>query len=126
VDDNLLRIVYDNLLSNALKYGSEGGTIVLDLHVNRTQVVLSVQNDGAGIPQEKMPLLFEKFRRLDLPQYAAQKGSGLGLYICKEIVRKLGGEIWADSKTGEWVRFSFSVPMSVGGGQSHGEENPGN
>jgi two-component system NtrC family sensor kinase len=110
VDDNLLRIVYDNLLSNALKYGREGGTIELDMHENQGQVVLSVKNDGAGIPSEKMSLLFEKFRRLDTPEYATQKGSGLGLYICKEIVRKLGGEIWADSKVGEWVQFSFSVP----------------
>jgi signal transduction histidine kinase len=110
VDDNLLRIVYDNLLSNALKYGREGGTIELDMHENQGQVVLSVKNDGAGIPAEKMSLLFEKFRRLDTPEYATQKGSGLGLYICKEIVRKLGGEIWADSKVGEWVQFSFSMP----------------
>lgn len=109
-DGNLLRIVYDNLLSNALKYGREGGTIVLDLSENHTQVVLSVRNDGAGIPPEQMPRLFEKFSRLDTPECVTQKGSGLGLYICKEIVRKLGGEIRADSKAGEWVRFSFSVP----------------
>ncbi|HSB72922.1 MAG TPA: cache domain-containing protein [Candidatus Methylomirabilis sp.] len=109
-DGNLLRIVYDNLLSNALKYGREGGSIVLDLSENHTQVVLSVRNDGAGIPPEQMSRLFEKFSRLDTPECVTQKGSGLGLYICKEIVRRLGGEIWADSKAGEWVRFSFSVP----------------
>jgi signal transduction histidine kinase len=109
-DGNLLRIVYDNLLSNALKYGREGGSIVLDLSENHTQVVLSVRNDGAGIPPEQMPRLFEKFSRLDTPECVTQKGSGLGLYICKEIVQRLGGEIWADSKAGEWVRFSFSVP----------------
>ena len=109
-DGNLLRIVYDNLLSNSLKYGREGGTILLDVSENHAQVVLSVRNDGAGIPAEQMPRLFEKFSRLDTPECAGQKGSGLGLYICKEIVRKLGGEIWADSKAGEWVKFSFSVP----------------
>ncbi len=110
VDENLLRIVYDNLLSNALKYGREGGTIQLDCFVNHSQVVLGVKNQGAGIPQERMPQLFKKFSRLDAPEYAAKKGSGLGLYICKEIVGKLGGEIWADSKVGEWVKFSFSLP----------------
>jgi two-component system, NtrC family, sensor kinase len=109
-DVNLLRIIYDNLLSNALKYGREGGTILLDVFENHTQVVLSVRNDGAGIPPEQMPRLFEKFSRLDTPECAGQKGSGLGLYICKEVVQKLGGEIWAESKAGEWVRFSFSVP----------------
>ena len=110
VDENLLRIVYDNLLSNALKYGREGGTISLDLFANHTQVVLSVKNDGAGIPQEKMSLLFEKFSRLDTPEHSIKKGSGLGLYICREIMRKMGGDIWAESKSGEWVKFNFSVP----------------
>ncbi|HYL80741.1 MAG TPA: cache domain-containing protein, partial [Candidatus Acidoferrum sp.] len=109
-DENLLRIVYDNLLSNALKYGREGGTIQLDYFANHSQVVLGVRNDGAGIPPEKLGLLFEKFSRLDTPEHSIKKGSGLGLYICREIMRKMGGEIWVDSKLGEWVKFSFSVP----------------
>jgi signal transduction histidine kinase len=57
-----------------------------------------------------MSMLFKKFRRLDTPGYAGEKGSGLGLYICKEIIEKMGGEIWADSKEGEWVKFSFRLP----------------
>lgn len=110
VDPNLLRIVYDNLLSNALKYGREGGAIVLDAQDARDQVILSVRNDSSGIPAEKLSLLFKKFSRLDTPEYAGRKGSGLGLYICKEIVEKMGGEIWAESKMGEWVKFSFALP----------------
>lgn len=109
-DENLLRIVYDNLLSNALKYGREGGTIQLDFFANHSQVTLGVKNDGPGIPPEKQGLLFEKFSRLDTPEHSIKKGSGLGLYICREIVRKLGGEIWVDSRPGEWVKFSFSIP----------------
>ncbi|HET92053.1 MAG TPA: HAMP domain-containing protein [Chloroflexi bacterium] len=112
-DGNLLRIVYDNLLSNAVKYGREGGQIILDAHVSNGQVVLSVQNDSDGIPPEKMGLLFKKFSRLDSPRYATKRGTGLGLYICKEIIEKHGGEIWADSKVGEWVKFSFSLSKSV-------------
>jgi two-component system NtrC family sensor kinase len=109
-DGDLLRIVYDNLLSNAIKYGREGGAIVLDAQKSDSQVTLSVRNDGEGIPPEKMPLLFKKFSRLDGPEYVRKKGTGLGLYICKEIVEKHGGEIWADSQAGEWVKFSFTLP----------------
>jgi two-component system NtrC family sensor kinase len=109
-DGNLLRIVYDNLLSNAIKYGQEGGTVVLDAQKGDGQVTLSVRNDSEGIPPEKMSLLFKKFSRLDTPEYASKKGTGLGLYICREIIEKQGGEIWADSKMGEWVRFSFTLP----------------
>jgi len=109
-DGNLLRIVYDNLLSNAIKYGREGGAVVLDAQENEGQVTLSVRNDSEGIPPEKMPLLFKKFSRLDSPEYASKKGTGLGLYICKEMVEKQGGEIWIDSEMGKWVKFSFTLP----------------
>lgn len=109
-DVNLLKIVYDNLLSNALKYGREGGAIVLDAHETSDMITLSVQNASDGIPPDKMPLLFKKFSRLNGPGAAGKRGTGLGLYICKEIIEKHGGEIWADSKSGEWVKFSFTIP----------------
>jgi len=111
-DSDLLRIVYDNLISNAIKYGRDGGTIMLDAFENRNMVTLSVRNDGQGISPEMMPKLFKKFSRLDSPEYAGKKGTGLGLYTCKEIVEKHGGEIWANSKLGEWVMFSFTIPKS--------------
>jgi signal transduction histidine kinase len=109
-DSNLLRIVYDNLLSNAVKYGEKGGRIELDGRRDGDDVTLSVFNEGKGIPPEKMPKLFQKFSRLDSPEHAKKKGTGLGLYICREIVEEHGGKIWADSKAGEWVRFSFTLP----------------
>jgi two-component system NtrC family sensor kinase len=110
VDGDLLKIVYDNLLSNAVKYGREGGRIILDVYENRDQMTLSVCNDSEGIPPEKRSLLFKKFSRLDSPEYAGKKGTGLGLYICKEIVEKHQGEIWVDSQMGAWVKFSFTLP----------------
>jgi signal transduction histidine kinase len=111
-DSNLLRIVYDNLISNAIKYGRDGGAIELDAYENNNMVTLSVRNEGEGIPPDKLPKLFKKFSRLDSPEYAGKKGTGLGLYTCKEIVDKHGGEIWANSKLGEWVMFSFTIPKS--------------
>jgi two-component system NtrC family sensor kinase len=108
-DGNLLKIVYNNLLSNAVKYGREGGKVVLDVQENRNRVTLSVCNDSEGIPPEKQTLLFKKFSRLDSPEYAGKKGTGLGLYICKEIVEKHQGKIWVDSQMGAWVKFSFTL-----------------
>jgi len=114
-DPNLLRVVYDNLLSNAVKYGREGGKIELDAQKNQKKALtLSVFNEGPGIPADQMPRLFEKFSRLDSPEYSKEKGTGLGLYICREIVEEHGGEIWADSEEGEWVRFSFTLPDQGG------------
>jgi two-component system NtrC family sensor kinase len=109
-DANLLRIVFENLLSNAVKYGREGGAIVLEAQEGTERLTLSVRNDSEGIPPDKLPLLFRKFSRLDTPEYAGQRGTGLGLYICKEIVEKHGGEIEADSRLGEWVKFSVTLP----------------
>jgi two-component system NtrC family sensor kinase len=106
-DPNLLRIVYDNLLSNAIKYGRAGGTILLDAQEGVDSVTLCVRNDGEGLTQEEMAQLFRKFGRLG---QVGKKGTGLGLYICREIIEAHGGEIWVDSKLGEWVMFSFKLP----------------
>lgn len=109
-DRDLLRIVYDNLLSNAIKYGREGGKVVLDGQENDSEVMLSVSNEGIGIPREGMPKLFRKFSRLDSPEARGKKGTGLGLYICSEIIKKHGGKIWAESQEGHWAKFIFTLP----------------
>lgn len=109
-DANLLRIVYDNLLSNAAKYGREGGAIVLTAQEDTDHLTLGVRNDGDGIRPEQMAKLFRKFSRLDSPAYAGKRGTGLGLYICKEIVEKHGGEMWVESEAGEWARFCLNIP----------------
>jgi two-component system NtrC family sensor kinase len=109
-DANLLRIVYENLLSNACKYGREGGRVLLEAEEGAGEVLLSVQNDGPGIAPEEVPLLFGKFSRLHHDEHAASRGTGLGLYICKEIVGEHGGRIGVQSERGRWVRFSFTLP----------------
>lgn len=120
-DRDLLRIVYDNLLSNAIKYGKEGGHIVLEARESDDEVVLSVWNEGPGIPRDKLPLLFQKFSRLDVPSHAKKRGTGLGLFICKEIVERHGGRIWAESEEGKWAKFSFTLPK---GKEERDEEDP--
>lgn len=111
-DRDLLRIVYDNLLSNAIKYGREGGRVVLDARENKHEVVLSVCNEGQGISESKVSMLFQKFSRLDGPEYTGKKGTGLGLYICREIAEKHGGKIWAESTEGQWAKLIFTIPKS--------------
>jgi len=109
-DRNLLRIVYDNLLSNAIKYGKENGEIELNYKQYKEEVVFNVRNEGKGIPKEKMSMLFKKFSRIDSPEYAGKKGTGLGLFICKEILEKQGGKILAESEEGKWATFTFTLP----------------
>jgi signal transduction histidine kinase len=114
-DADLLKIIYRNLLSNAVKYGREGGAIRLEVQEDGQAVTLSVRNDGNGIAPDQMPLLFKRFSRLYHPEHPTQRGTGLGLYICRQIVEKHGGEIWADSKIGEWTRFSFTLRQAKAG-----------
>ncbi|MBT6148575.1 MAG: HAMP domain-containing protein [Gemmatimonadetes bacterium] len=115
VDGNLLRIVCDNLLANAVKYGRDGATITTHAEAAEERGVggylLQVTNEGDGIPADKLALLFRKFGRLDDPRYRGTKGTGLGLYVCREIVEKHGGRIWAESEDGAWARFSLWLPQ---------------
>jgi two-component system, NtrC family, sensor kinase len=114
-DRDLLRIVYDNLLSNAIKYGRESGVIRLEAQPSNGDMVLGVYNEGEGVPPGKMCMLFRKFSRIDNPKHAGMKGTGLGLYICKEIIERHGGRIWAESRAGEWIKFSFTLPNQKDG-----------
>ncbi len=109
-DRNLLRIVYDNLLSNAIKYGNSGGKIQLEVDEDDNYMILSVYNEGQGIPRDKIGKLFKKFSRINGAGDARKKGTGLGLYICKEIIEKQGGKVWAESSEGNWAKFEFSLP----------------
>jgi len=108
-DPDLLRIVYDNLISNAIKYGKDGGVIRLREKIADGRFVFSVYNEGVGIAKEKMPLLFKKFSRIYRTEHAGKRGTGLGLYSCREIIKKHGGKIWAESEPGKWVEFSFDI-----------------
>ena len=110
-DPSLLRIVYKNLLDNALKYGLPGGEIKLGAMRKQNGFQLEVFNQGQGLAPEKIAKLFEKFVRLNGAKNGDRKGTGLGLFITKEIVGKHGGDIWADSQEGKWMRFTFTLPL---------------
>ena len=112
-DPDLLRIVYKNLLVNALKYGKSGGKIRLASRSEKQYERFEVWNEGEGIPREKIGRLFEKFVRLEHAK-ENDRGTGLGLFITKEIIEKQGGEIWAESEAGQWVNFIFTLPKALG------------
>ena len=109
-DPLLLDVVYTNLVSNAIKYGREGGEISLGFKENEKGFSFNVRNEGEGIPQNKLETVFEKFMRLD--EKSPLRGSGLGLYNTREVIVRHGGKIWAESEQGKWVKFIFTLPKN--------------
>ena len=113
-DPNLLQIVVTNLVNNAIKYGRNNTEIKIDLYKDNDNYVVSVFNEGVGISGDDIDKrLFKKFSRLKQAGTEGVKGSGLGLYICNEIIRKHQGRIWVESEFGEWVKFYFSLPVKT-------------
>jgi signal transduction histidine kinase len=110
-DPDKLRQVLVNLIDNALKYASEGS---VEVRVEpRDEVVrFSVTDAGPGIPYDDQTQIFEKFHRLDPNMTKGKGGTGLGLYICRELVDRMEGRIWVDSEPGEGSTFSFELPLA--------------
>lgn len=109
-DPSLLQIVYENLLNNAAKYGREGGRVCVSGQRRNGFAELRVWNDGPGVPVEQIPELFQKFSRLHPPGEQA-RGTGLGLFITREIIRRHGGDISARGEYGQWIEFVFTLPV---------------
>jgi two-component system NtrC family sensor kinase len=109
-DPILMRIVFSNLITNAIKYGRTGGVVNIGFQENSTHYCFHVKNEGPGIPRDKLEAIFGKFVRIDIKELGKQLGTGLGLYNTKEIIEKHGGKIWAESEEGEWADFIFVIP----------------
>ena len=110
-DSDLVHQVVYNLVENAVKFVNEGGSIEFNFQQRGGVVVTTVKNTGAGIPQEELPRLFERFYKSDKSRSLDKSGVGLGLYIVKTILGALGGEISVASMEGEYCAFSFSLPQ---------------
>ena len=109
-DGNLLARLFDNLINNAIKYGSEGKKIIVKVDATDTVVTVSVTNFGYVIPKEELPLLFEKFYRVEQSRSVNTGGTGLGLAIAKNIVDMHGGTIGVTSDLNGTV---FTVKLKV-------------
>src|SRR5699024_1746343 len=105
-----LEKVWENILSNALKYTPSDGEINISMKETETKAVISVQDNGIGITEENIPYLFERFYRVDEARNADIEGTGLGLSIAKEVVELHGGDIKVKSKVGKGTVFSVRLP----------------
>jgi PAS domain S-box-containing protein len=110
-DENKLRQVLVNLVDNAVKYSPEGGRVELRVRSANGSCLIEVADEGLGIPPEERDRIFEKFYRLDPQQSKGVGGSGLGLYICRELVERMEGRLRVESEPGRGSCFTVELPL---------------
>ncbi|MFL8937463.1 cell wall metabolism sensor histidine kinase WalK [Rossellomorea oryzaecorticis] len=111
IDTDKITQVLDNIISNALKYSPEGGTITFNVKENNGFIEISVSDQGLGIPKENLDKVFERFYRVDKARSRQMGGTGLGLAIAKEMITAHGGDIWATSVEGKGTTITFTLPF---------------
>jgi signal transduction histidine kinase len=111
-DAERTRQVLTNLVDNAIKYSPQGGRIELGVEVDDEHARFTVRDEGLGIPLGEQERIFDKFYRLDPDHLRGIGGSGLGLYICRELVRSMHGRIWVESDPGKGATFTFELPVA--------------
>jgi signal transduction histidine kinase len=110
-DPDRLEQILLNLLSNAVKYSPDGGTVTVSARADGHFVTVTVSDEGIGIAPEHQSRLFERYQRVVTDK--SIKGTGLGLYLTKELVEAQGGEIWVESEPGKGSHFSFTLPRGT-------------
>jgi signal transduction histidine kinase len=118
IDDERMRQVFVNLLSNAIKYSDSGGSVTVRAEKHPDELIFQVSDHGIGMSPETMKHLFERFYRAG--DKSGRGGTGLGLYITRQIVEAHGGHIWVESRPSEGSTFSFNLPLKGKGGDGHG------
>ena len=110
IDTDKMTQVIDNILNNAIKYSPDGGKITVTMKTTDDQMILSISDQGLGIPKQDLPKIFDRFYRVDRARSRAQGGTGLGLAIAKEIIKQHKGFIWAKSEYGKGSTFTIVLP----------------
>ena len=107
--------VLGNLLNNAVKYSPAGGAIAISVYADEAarEAVVSIRDSGIGIPRDQQAQLFNRFARADNARKAGIGGTGLGLYLCRELVERQGGRIWFESDEGKGSTFHVALPLYV-------------
>lgn len=109
-DQTKLRQVVQNLVSNAVKYSPNGGSVHITVsEYSSDEILVTIEDEGIGIPADQLDRLFKKFSRIESSEAREIKGSGLGLWICKEVVNAHGGHIWVESEIGKGSTFKFTL-----------------
>jgi len=110
-DRNCLTLLFDNLITNAIKYNKPGGKVTVAGSISEGGVVVSVADTGIGIPEKDLPNLFSEFYRVKDESAKKATGTGLGLSICKRIAAEMGGSIEVESHLGAGSVFSVRLPV---------------
>ena len=110
-DPDKIKLVIENLISNAIKYTENEGKIEVKLFKQNNFLIFEIKDNGVGIPQIQIDRIFEKFFRSDNVVKYQTEGTGLGLYISKNIIEQSGGELWFKSIEGIGSDFFFSLPI---------------
>ena len=110
IDTDKMTQVIDNILNNAIKYSPDGGKIKVRMKTTDAQLIISISDEGLGIPKKDLPRIFDRFYRVDKARSRAQGGTGLGLAIAKEIIKQHKGFIWAKSEYGKGSTFTIVLP----------------
>lgn len=111
-DAKIVRMIFQNLLTNAVKYTNAGGSISVGIKKDISSIIISVADTGYGIPENVQSKIFTKMFRADNARANDPDGTGLGLYIIKETIEKTGGKIWFESKENQGTTFYVSIPLS--------------
>ena len=123
IDAKRIRQVVDNILDNAIKYSEEGTRVVVQAQRAGSELLVSIADQGMGIPAEELTSVFDRLYRIEQRLTPGTGGAGLGLAICRGLVEAHGGRIWVESKLRKGSTFCFTLPIeTTAEGQGHDEE----
>ena len=111
VDLNILHIVIQNLISNAIKYTPDKGQITMDINNKDHELLIKIVDSGYGIPKDQQDKVFTKFFRAENIRTQNTDGTGLGLYVVKSMLEKIGGKIWFESEENKGTTFYVDIPL---------------
>ncbi|MEK7560883.1 MAG: ATP-binding protein [Patescibacteria group bacterium] len=122
-DAEHLELAVQNIISNAVKYAADNGTVDVEISVDANGVLLRITDNGCGIPADEQRRVFSKLFRAENVRKQVTDGTGLGLYIAKAIVDQIGGRIWFESRENHGTTFFIALPAATGGGLSTKKRN---
>jgi len=122
-DGRRIRQVVDNLIENATKYSKAGSTVTIEAKSQDSELVISVADQGIGIPRENLGNVFDRMFNLEHRLTQESGGLGLGLALCKGLVEAHGGRIWVESELGKGSVFRLALPQeAIAEGEAYGEK----